>query len=590
MSKSNRKILQIKNLIDSKEAELEALKTIQKDLRHKFDAESSKDKVLDDEEKEDYNPKLKQIKVTTFFQKSEEKVLIQLRKRPVDEDHYFDIDYEEKKFDGEDIDDAGFEDVLEEMKEERKEDTQGKTAHISWGLATKSRVLAMLKSESVLSVFKTFQQRIPLRTIFQWKKNGKATRKQGSGRKLVSHILDTLLFQWFIKQRARKLSVSEEDLCTQAQKIQRKLLERPDTENKEKLSTMVFANGWIDRFKKRYSIRRRKVSTWSKKLASAIRKEVEKFYPNFDEVMIQNQIKHVLNIDESAVFFEMNQNSTLDVAGQKVTGIFSTGANKQRCTLLIGILSDGKSGSSLPPIIILKNSNAPKTGRIFTFSNITKKQDKESIQMIKNLVAQKKLLLLENKSGWNNAYLMTNYIISFLASSLTPEVKERTLLLLDNCSSHTEETVFNELSKKFSTLYFPPDCTPILQPVDISVGKSLKTFIRKAFHQHVRENFDEIVKPDGRRKKTFKNPSKIEIINWILGAYKTLKVETINSGFIEAGLLGENIEERRKNLFDNKIKKFYVDNDFNYENLLAYPLDPNNNEIVEILQVLEDEI
>jgi len=96
----------------------------------------------------------------------------------------------------------------------------------------------------------------------------------GSGRKITCKLLDDALFEWFIKQRARQLPVTEDSLTTQARKIKAKLLQRPDTEDQEKLAKMEFTNGWIDRFKKRHFIRRRKVTTWSKKLASTMRKEI----------------------------------------------------------------------------------------------------------------------------------------------------------------------------------------------------------------------------------------------------------------------------------------------------------------------------
>ena len=71
-------------------------------------------------------------------------------------------------------------------------------------------------------------------------------------------------------------------------------------------------------------------------------------------------------------------------------------------------------------LLILENKDASKDGRIFKLKeNKNKKPDmKAAVKRINDLVTNKKLLLLENKSGWNNSYLMKEYIISFLYSSL----------------------------------------------------------------------------------------------------------------------------------------------------------------------------
>ena len=126
-----------------------------------------------------------------------------------------------------------------------------------------------------------------------------------------------------------------------------------------------------------------------------------------------------------------------------------------------------------------------------------------------------------------------------------------------------------------------------MQPVDVSIAKSLKASIKSSFQEHVIDNFLEIVKPDRRRKKTFKTPHKAEIISWILIALEKLNSKTILSGFIEAGICGQEKENSRRKVLDKKIRKFYIDTEFNNENLLAYPNDPSKAEIHQLLQALE---
>ena len=274
-----------------------------------------------------------------------------------------------------------------------------------------------------------------------------------------------------------------------------------------------------------------------------------------DQIVEERGIQSFLNIDESAIFFEMANDTTLDIQGKSVTGIFSTGANKQRCTLLMSIITNDQTSTFAPPVIILKNTSASTDGRVFSPPENPKGEFKELIKQIRALTNQKDLLILENKSGWNNSFLMKEHIIPFLASSIDSRSRESMLLFLDNCRCHTEESVYTRLSEEFNVLYFPPDCTALLQPVDVAVAKSLKASIKKKFLNHVTKNFQEIVTPKGRRKKTFKNPSKYEVIEWVMEGYKTLKKETIRSGFVEAGLTGDQKEERRNYLLEKKNQK-----------------------------------
>ena len=81
-------------------------------------------------------------------------------------------------------------------------------------------------------------------------------------------------------------------------------------------------------------------------------------------------------------------------------------------------------------------------------------------------------------------------------------------------------------------LLLPPDTTCLLQPVDGGVGRSLKANIRKLFYKWVQKNYMEVKKRNGKLLKTFKNPTKELVIEWVLEAHKDLKNLKISSSNI----------------------------------------------------------
>lgn len=63
------------------------------------------------------------------------------------------------------------------------------------------------------------------------------------------------------------------------------------------------------------------------------------------------------NVDETPVFFEMPGESTVNKAGEKTVHVRTAGAEKQRCTIMLGITADG---NKLPPFVIFKRKTVPK--------------------------------------------------------------------------------------------------------------------------------------------------------------------------------------------------------------------------------------
>lgn len=133
----------------------------------------------------------------------------------------------------------------------------------------------------------------------------------------------------------------------------------------------------------------------------------------------------------------------------------------------------------------------------------------------------------QNYTAWVNKRTMRNHFIPYYKDYAT---KDDSLLILDNCGSHVADEVINDLNKeKLSYIFLAPNATPLLQPVDISIGRSIKQIVKNQFHDWMVENFENIVEYNEEKKKyKFMSPTKSLMVQWILQAY-----ERINSDLIK---------------------------------------------------------
>lgn len=101
------------------------------------------------------------------------------------------------------------------------------------------------------------------------------------------------------------------------------------------------------------------------------------------------------------------------------------------------------------------------------------------------------------------------------------------LLFLDNCSAHGQ---IDNLTNT-QLVFFPPNTTSKLQPVDQGIGACLKLYFRKHLLRKVITHID-----DGRSASEIANDITIlDAINWIARSWTEVKSETIINCFHKAG-------------------------------------------------------
>ena len=78
-------------------------------------------------------------------------------------------------------------------------------------------------------------------------------------------------------------------------------------------------------------------------------------------------------------------------------------------------------------------------------------------------------------------------------------------------------------------MVLPPDCTGLLQPIDVGVGKAIKDKVRSYFHAYMLKNYKKKIKQNSIESWTFKNPTKNLIVEWVITAIESIKDFSLSS-------------------------------------------------------------
>jgi hypothetical protein len=82
---------------------------------------------------------------------------------------------------------------------------------------------------------------------------------------------------------------------------------------------------------------------------------------------------------------------------------------------------------------------------------------------------------MQIKKAWITTTIFTEFLRALDASM---GVQGRNILLfVDNCAAHPQDTLF---LRNVKVVYYPPNCTSMLQPLDLGTIKCFKQFLQEA--------------------------------------------------------------------------------------------------------------
>ena len=150
---------------------------------------------------------------------------------------------------------------------------------------------------------------------------------------------------------------------------------------------------------------------------------------------------------------------------------------------------------------------------------------------------------------WCNESTMHQYIDKIILPYLCQKRKELKLppeqpavMIFDNFKGQCTEDLLKLLdSSNIDVILIPPNCTDRLQPLDLSINKAAKEFLRKQFHKWYAKQVCTRLEQKTKKQPVDLRSSVVKPLGarWMVDLYNHLKskLDIIRNGFTAAGLL-----------------------------------------------------
>jgi DDE superfamily endonuclease/Tc5 transposase-like DNA-binding protein len=266
----------------------------------------------------------------------------------------------------------------------------------------------------------------------------------------------------------------------------------------------VFSNGWLQNFKNRHNIVSRKGGS------KIIRKDdcelsvILNFVKLVNKKINSGKFELIMNIDEMGICYDPDLAFTLEIKGTNRVDIKTTGRERERITIILGI--DFLNNIKMKPLLIFKGTTEK------CLNNVPKSNS-------------------YNLGYQENAWCFEGQFINFL--SFLPRDK-KILLIYDNFGAHITEKVNTYIKKKLpliEILLLPPNTTSILQPLDTGINKSFKSYVKDKYLEWLVEYFDE---NEVIPKLMLKDRKKL-FVKWISEAWNNIDDTMIQNSFNVCG-------------------------------------------------------
>lgn len=347
-----------------------------------------------------------------------------------------------------------------------------------------------------------------------------------------------------------------------------------------------FSNGWFARFSRRWGISFRRLTKQAQKVPEEYRTLVNRFLQfirrnSWNKTEARDfwkyRLSNILNMDETPLPFDFFDGYTYHLKGERTVAgsVENSSWVKRQATLVLYIFSDGVC--RLKPKLIFHGV----PGGV--------------IQTAESSLYDPRVTVVFNESAYNNEKLFTQWIDEELLQEEVLGGRD-SLLVMDHATFHKTPEVLKKLrDNNILPALIPGGCTGLLQPLDVSINKPFKKWIREALDEVLDADADV---PNSSSSKISRR--RIAITKAVGIAFDRLKQQSamIQNSFIHTGIAID-----PSGCDDSKIRiKDHPDPDFaGWEDLpegpdLAEPQEPSlealgflddNHEIVHELEYLE---
>ena len=278
----------------------------------------------------------------------------------------------------------------------------------------------------------------------------------------------------------------------------------------KQMNVAEFVGGpsWCSRFMRQNRLSMRSRTTVGQKLPENWEEKVTNFHRfvsrRKEELAIQAD--RVFNMDEVPMSFDAPYSRTVDTTGAESIPVSTTSHEKTGFTV---VLACSETGKKLKPMVIFKRKTMPKEN-----------------------LPDGVVVHCHNK-GWMDRDGMAVWGEKVWRPRPVSFFDRTSLLIFDSFSAHIDEGVRNtfKTEHKTTTAVIPGGLTKKLQPLDISVNRSFKNHVREEWEKWMSEGIHTFTETGKMRRATH-----AEVCNWVIRAWRAVKVTAITNGFRKAGI------------------------------------------------------
>lgn len=315
------------------------------------------------------------------------------------------------------------------------------------------------------------------------------TKRARRGHKARWPGIENKLFEWVTDMRREKRGVSITAIKLKALSIANEL----------EISECKFSGKWCHNFMRRNNLSLRAVTSTGQKLPDDWIEKLESYKLYLKESIKDVELKHIGNVDEVAMCFDMPTNYTVEKIGCNDVKISTTGSERSGFTVVLCVTSDG---NKLPPLVVFKRKTIPK--------------EKFPAGII----------VRANEKGWINENMFNDWINEVWKKRPCSFFNPKSTLILDSAQAHITESVKKSLQFSTSLVVIPGGMTKLLQPLDISVNRSFKLKIRQEWENWMIEGYHTYTKT-GKLKRA----SYTTVCEWIVKSFYSISNICVINGF-----------------------------------------------------------
>ena len=323
-------------------------------------------------------------------------------------------------------------------------------------------------------------------------------RLDGAGEKPLAPEMEDVLLEWIHSGRLKGLRVSRK-------LIRRKALHLSNEQ--QNMEDFTASSGWIKKFMRRHGLSlRRKITV--------AQKDPEQLVDKLVVYVLQARILskcfgyqpcNIIAMDETAVWADMTSETTVESKGSRTVCLKRTGHEKVKVSVCLAAKADG---SKMKPMTVF--------GR--------RKREVKKL----NEELRSKCVIASSGNAWMNEGLTLIWADKVLGKFSFG----RRLLAWDSFSCHIMDSVKDNVKENNTDMVVVPSgCTKYIQAPDVCWNAPFKELVTERYDEWMAEGSQE-----NTAQGNLKAPPRSKIIEWILQAWKNVRIDVIKSSFKSCAL------------------------------------------------------